>query len=222
MPQQATRFSGEVTRRVQFDYLIHFPSGVEPDSPQAWPLILFLHGSGERGTDLNVIKLHGLPKRLDTDPDFPFIVVSPQCPANTTWSEHLHELNALLDDVIARYPVDARRIYLTGLSMGGGGTWHFAYRYPERFAAIVPICGSARWYAGDPEQVCALQHIPIWVFHGALDTTVPLIESARLVQPLLACGAKIRFTVYSDLDHNSWDRAYGEAALYEWLLEQSL
>lgn len=218
---QTDRLARTVEITVQLDYALFLPDGYTDQPDRSWPLILFLHGSGERGDDIARVYKHGLPKRLAQRHHLPAIVVAPQCPHATTWSEHLPALTALLDDIGATYRVDHERVYATGLSMGGAGTWHLAARYPDRFAAIVPICGSAHWYIGDPaDTVRPFQHLSIWVFHGALDTAVPLIESAGLVAALRTANADVRLTIYDDLPHNAWDRAYATPALYDWLFAQ--
>lgn len=212
-----------VSKHVRLNYLLHLPDSYERDVDRRWPLLLFLHGAGERGDDLEQIKLHGLPRLLVDQPGFPFIVVAPQCPAHSTWSLHLDALIALLDEISATYRVDQDRVSVTGLSMGGAGTWQLGVMFPDRFAALAPICGGGGWYIAAPaDQMRKIRHIPTWVFHGALDTIVPLLESARLVAALRECGGDVRFTVYEDAAHNSWNQAYATAELYEWLQKQSV
>ena len=144
--QEQHRFVGGSGGQVRLGYLLYLPSGYGGGAQQTWPLILFLHGMGERGDDLEAVKTHGIPKELDRMADFPFIVVSPQCPEDTYWPQETAALTMMLDDVMARYPVDRSRVYLTGLSMGGFGTWALAAIHPERFAAIAPIASmSAHW-----------------------------------------------------------------------------
>src|SRR4030066_1336392 len=132
-------FEKVITKTLNCQYLLFLPEGYE-NKQQRWPMILFLHGAGERGNDLNLVKKHGLPKIIEQQKDFPFIVVSPQCPQGQWWTEKVEVLINLLDEIVNRYNVDTERIYLTGLSMGGYGTWTLAAAYPERFAAIAPIC----------------------------------------------------------------------------------
>ncbi|HEV3255667.1 MAG TPA: prolyl oligopeptidase family serine peptidase [Gemmataceae bacterium] len=210
--QQSKQFDKEITIRVKLKYLLYLPEGYGK-SDKAWPLLLFLHGSGESGKDLNKVKIHGPPKLIERGKDFPFIVVSPQSPRRG-WD--VPALNALLDDVVATHKVDKDRIYLTGLSMGGYGTWALAAAYPEKFAAIVPICGG-----GDLADAKQLKDLPIWVFHGAKDPAVPPRRSKEMVKALEAAGAKnVKFTLYPDADHDSWTRTYDNPKLYEWLLKQ--
>ena len=217
MTQKAYEFEVEVTRKVRLGYLVHLPTGYGDDPEKKWPLIFFLHGRGERGDDLELLKLHGIAKVVEERDDLPFVTVSPQCPETSWWPIEVDALNALLDDVLRKYAVDESRVYLTGLSMGGFGTWQLARDHPERFAAIAPICGG-----GDPSKVCALENVPTWVFHGALDPTVPVQRSEEMVEALKACGGDVRLTVYPDLEHDSWTRTYDDPALYEWFLQHRL
>jgi predicted peptidase len=210
--QQAMYFEKQVS--VSCHYLLFLPAEYGKGGKK-WPLILFLHGAGERGADLEKVKVHGPPKIVETDKSFPFIVVSPQCPEGSSWNDRIDMLIALLDDVIARYNVDPGRVYLTGLSMGGFGAWELGCRYPERFAAVVPICGG-----GQSWRVCAMKHVPVWAFHGAKDPVVPLARSEEMVNALKACGGSVKFTVYPDAQHDSWTETYNNPELYKWLLEQ--
>lgn len=211
--QEQHRFVGGPGGQVRLGYLLHLPSGYGGDAQQTWPLILFLHGMGERGDDLAAVKVHGIPKELDRMADFPFIVASPQCPEDTYWPQETEALTMMLDDVMARYPVDRSRVYLTGLSMGGFGTWALAAIHPERFAAIAPICGG-----GDPQWASALKDMPVWVFHGAQDDVVPLIRSEEMVRALEQAGGQVRFTIYPELGHDAWTVTYQNPELYAWFL----
>jgi predicted peptidase len=201
----------ERTVKVSFKYLLYLPDDYEKQA--SWPVLLFLHGSGERGDDLALVKKHGPPKLIASGQKFPFIVVSPQCPKGKSWEPF--ELTALLDDVSEHYKVDPDRVYVTGLSMGGYGTWSLAMYTPGRFAAIVPICGG-----GDPMMTRRLRNLPIWVFHGAKDPAVPLERSEKMVEALKKNGNEVQFTVYPDALHDSWTETYDNPKLYEWLLQQ--
>lgn len=208
-------------RIVPLKYLLYLPESYGKSRPVEWPLILFLHGRGERGNDLELLKKHPLPKMLDWQSDFPFVVLSPQLSlALELWTEMIEPLSALLDQIQATYSIDDQRIYLTGLSMGGAGTWAFALNYPERFAALAPI---ASFYREDsfevPDNICDLKDVPIWAFHGDSDEIVPAAKSEVLVEALLKCGGNVRFTLYPGADHiDSWMRAYADPELYSWLL----
>lgn len=211
--QQPKHFEKQITITVKLDYLLSLPEGYE-QGDKKWPLVLFLHGAGESGSDLEKVKIHGPPKLVAAGKKFPFILVSPQAEtARRGWNADA--LNALLDDVMANYKIDADRVYLTGLSMGGYGTWNLAAAHPDRFAAIAPICGG-----GNPDDAKKIKNIPTWVFHGAKDPTVPIIRSQEMVKALEAAGAKVKFTVYPEAGHDSWTETYNNPEFFTWLLEQ--
>jgi len=295
------------------NYLLFLPDSYGQDPDKKWPLILFLHGSGERGNDLEKLKVLALPKIVEQQTDFPFVVLSPQLPSGTAWddpqmaaawdgphiplfklnkslreavdaaiiSEELRQefaenginlgpdcfihqnpwinilfdvtgdeikeyrirhrimsdetglfdawmvhyigwkatdlLIELLDGIIATHNIDPHRVYLTGLSLGGYGTWNLATYHPNRFAAIAPICGG-----GVPRLAWRLQNTPTWAFHGEKDDSVPPSESESMVRALEALGGEVRFTLYPDVGHNAWDPAYDDPELYEWFLSHSL
>ena len=201
------------TGDLRSDYYLHLPGGYESDPQKKWPLILFLHGSGERGYDINQVKKNGLVRDLEAKPDFPCIVVAPQCSPKEWWSPS--ELNNLLDQVEAKYRVDLDRVYLTGLSMGGYGSWALATESPQRFAAVVPVCGG-----GDPDDVERIKGVPIWVFHGGKDEVVPLQRSQKMVDALKKIGGNVKFTIFPEAGHDSWTQAYALPELYEWMLQQ--
>jgi predicted peptidase len=210
--QQEKHFEARITVTAKLDYLLYLPAGYEA-SRTKWPLVLFLHGAGESGSDLSKVKVHGPPKLVEAGREFPFILVSPQCPGRG-WNPE--SLNALLDDLTRKYRVDKNRVYLTGLSMGGYGTWALAEAHPEKFAAIAPICGG-----GNPATARKLAKLPIWVFHGAKDPTVPIARSNEMVEALKAVGADVKFTVYPDAGHDSWTETYNNPEFYFWLLAQT-
>jgi len=213
--QQSQKFEKKISTTVSCNYLLFLPEGYG-EKRQNWPLMVFLHGAGERGSDLNKVAVHGPPKIVKNRKDFPFILVSPQCPEGNWWTEKVEVLINLVDDIAARYKVDKKRIYLTGLSMGGYGTWALASAYPERFAAIAPICGG-----GSRIMSLRLKDIPIWVFHGAKDRVVPLEESEEMVNAIRKRGGDVKFTIYPDAGHDSWTESYDNQELYDWFLEHS-
>ncbi len=217
MTQQIHTIQREIVRSASLEYLRCLPKGYGETPGKKWPLILFLHGAGERGCDIEQVKKHGIARVVE-ERDLPFVTLAPQCPANHWWSDYLPALDDLLTEAIAGLNIDPRRIYLTGLSMGGFGTWHMAAEYPRRFAAIVPICGGMAWMYGFPERVSEMACIPTWVFHGAKDSVVPLGASQAMVARLNACGGDVRFTIYPDADHDSWTETYNNPELYDWLL----
>jgi predicted peptidase len=197
---------------VKLDYLLYLPK--DYDSQESWPLVIFLHGAGERGNDLELVKKHGPPKLIDEGKDFPAIVVSPQCGQGRWWHAQLFELTALIGDVEAKYKVDKSRIYLTGLSMGGFGTWALAAYTPDRFAALVPICGG-----GEALGALALVRTPVWAFHGAKDPVVPLKRSQDMVDALTRFKGNVQFTIYPEALHDSWTETYNNQDLWKWLFE---
>lgn len=197
--------------QVKLDYLFYLPGDYE--SKQSWPLLLFLHGAGERGDDLELVKKHGPPRLIAEGKELPFIIVSPQCPNGRWWQPQ--ELAVLLDEIVETYRVDQDRICVTGLSMGGFGTWALAAYSPDRFAAIVPICGG-----GEPHWARMFVHIPAWVFHGAKDPVVTLDRSEKMVEAVKKHGGDAKLTVYPEAAHDSWTETYNNPELYTWLLEQ--
>jgi predicted peptidase len=212
--QQEKQFEKDITVKVKLNYLLYLPEGYAKGG-KAWPLLLFLHGAGESGDDLNKVKTHGPPKLIESGKDFPCIVVSPQSPGRR-FGWNTDSLNALLDDVTAKYKVDKDRVYLTGLSMGGYGTWALAAEHPERFAALVPICGG-----GNPADAAKLKDLPIWVFHGGKDRVVPPKNSEGMVQALKDAGAEnVKFTLYPDAGHDSWTETYNNPEVWDWLFKQ--
>lgn len=207
----------EKTITIKLDYLLYLPEGYDKQQDKRWPLIVFLHGSGESGSDVNAVKKHGPPKLLAAGTDLPvknFIVVSPQCPDRRRGWNTDH-LNMLLDEVLDKYRVDHDRVYLTGLSMGGFGTWSWAEHYPDRFAAIAPMCGG-----GDPILARRLRNMPIWAFHGEKDTTVPIKSSQVMVDAVKQAGNEnVKFTRYPDAGHDCWTESYNNPELYDWFLQ---
>jgi predicted peptidase len=215
--QHAQKFSAPVTVKAQadLDYLLYLPEDYAK-SKKKWPLILFLHGAGERGSDVQLVAKHGPPKLVAEGKQLPFIIVSPQCPQWEWWpnSMQLAALDGLLKKIVANYRVDKDRLYLTGLSMGGFGSWALATKYPTRFAAVAPVCGK-----GDPTKAKLLKDLPIWVFHGAKDPVVPLANSQAMVDALKQCGSDVQFTIYPEAQHDSWTATYNSAELYDWFLQ---
>jgi predicted peptidase len=212
--QTTFKFEKQITITLTANYLLYLPTDYD-QSDKNFPLVLFLHGSGERGNDLEKVKIHGIPKLISQGKDFPFIVVSPQCPELLVWNTEV--LSSLLNEVENNYRVDQNRIYVTGLSMGGTGTWDLATSEPNRFAAIAPVCG-----VPDTSKACIIAHIPIWIFHGAKDNVHPIKDSEDMVAALKKCGSDVKFTMYPDAYHDSWTETYNNEELYKWFLEQSL
>lgn len=221
--QSHQAFAQKFTLSIEAEYLLDLPGDFDADSGKEWPLILFLHGAGERGDDLQKVAVHGPPKLAASHPALdPFIVVSPQCPEGERWDPVV--LNHLLDHVIKKLPVDTSRIYLTGLSMGGYGTWALIGHSPHRFAAAAPICGG-----GDPIGIYlskgskreAIASLPVWNFHGSQDSVVPEKRSDVMVEAVTALGGDVRYTRYPNAGHDSWTATYSNPALYKWFLSHS-
>lgn len=199
--------------RTPLQYLLYIPQG-ESKPADKLPLVLFLHGGGEGGNDIEKVKKHGLPKLIEEGKQFPFVVVSPQNPSETQfWDDQ--QLIRLLDELEAELPVDPSRIYLTGLSRGGYGAWRLAIQNPDRFAALVPISGG-----GALPYAKKLKDVPTWVFHGAKDRVIPLAESQRMVDALREADGNVKFTIYPEAGHDAWTETYENPELYVWLLKQ--
>jgi predicted peptidase len=213
MGTKKEHFKKDVAISADIKYLLNLPKDYN-STGTPFPLIVYLHGIGDCGDDLDKVKVHGLAKVADTDSNFPFVVISPQCPANTWWSDHIESLKALIDEVKSKYNIDKSRVYLTGLSMGGFGTWALAAKYPEDFAAIAPICGGGELRLA----IFGRYKMPVWVFHGAKDSVIPVQRSQEMVDAIKKAGGDVQFTIYPELGHNCWDTAYANAELYKWLL----
>ncbi len=216
-------FTKQIVQNLEARYLLFLPADYKAKPRQRWPMILFLHGAGERGSNVWKVAVHGPPKIVKDKPDFPFILVSPQCPVGETWSVEV--LLNLLDEITSTYRVDTNRIYLTGLSMGGYGTWKLGLLYPERFAAMAPICGGGEILnvlLANRTKADAVKSMGIWAFHGGQDPVVPVEESERMIQALKRIGCKdVKLTVYPEAKHDSWTETYNNPEFYDWLLAHS-
>lgn len=206
----------DYTNRIAVD----LPEGyADPSHPmnatdgEGWPLVLFLHGAGERGDDLAQIRLHGPPKLIDAGHDLPAVVVCPQVPLNRWWDAR--GLVALLDQLEADYRIDPNRIYVTGLSMGGYGSWALASLQPDRLAALAPICGM-----GDPSAAHRLIDLPVWAFHGDADRVVDVSGTTDMVAAIEAAGGTPQQTIYEGVGHDSWTATYENEAFWAWMFAQ--
>lgn len=196
-----------------FQYVINLPKDYDPK--KTYPLVFFLHGAGERGDDLDVAMAHGFMKHVrESGKEYPFLFAAPQCPFNKYWGCYTESLLAFLDFICEEYPVDRSRIYLTGLSMGGTGTWMLAMAAPERFAALAPVCGSGIYWYGE-----AIKDIPIYMVHGDCDTIVPLSESIAMLNSVNKRGGHAELKICYGLGHNAWDVAYAGDELTAWFLQ---
>jgi predicted peptidase len=193
-------------------YLSYEPPGWT-EAPR--PLVLFLHGAGQRGNQAEQVAAHGIPREIERGKNFPFVAISPQCPAGRSWDELTPALIELLDEVIASYEIDERRVYLTGISMGAFGAWKLAATAPDRFAALIAVCGG-----GDPASAQLLRELPTWAFHGEKDDVVPVSKTQAMVDALSAIRAPIKLTIYPGVGHDSWTETYENTELYDWMLGQ--
>ncbi|MFN9718778.1 MAG: alpha/beta hydrolase-fold protein [Planctomycetota bacterium] len=199
-------------------YLLYLPRNGTPDRAPL-PLMLFLHGRGESHGPLSIVATWGPPMMAAKGEELPFILVSPQCPKEDSWRSDVQQkrIIELLDHIVSTCNADQTRISLTGLSMGGYGSWRLAADHPERFSAVVPICGG-----GQPTDAEKLTALPIWVFHGEADAGVPIARSVEMVDAIKAAGGtKIRFTSLEHVGHNCWSAAYATPELFEWMLQQT-
>jgi predicted peptidase len=213
----------------ELPYRLLRPAKVEDG--QRYPLVIFLHGAGERGTDNEKQLVHGVPQFVANREKYPCFLIAPQCPGPQKWVEvdwgaatHTQpkepgdagrQVLELIEKSLKELPVDPKRVYLTGLSMGGYGTWDLAARKPDWFAAVAPVCGGA-----DEATAPKIKNLPTWVFHGAKDTAVKPERSRNMVAALKKAGGSPKYTEYPTVGHNSWDNAYSDPAFYEWLLAQ--
>ena len=212
--KHAQSFDRLITRGQSCLYWLYLPEGHSKKS-QKWPMILFLHGSFQQGRDLSTIGTPIPPNVDDIKNDFPFVVVTPQCPDEyDAWPSDL--LVDLVDEIVLKYDVDARRVFVTGVSLGGRGSWSVAVDYPDRFAAIVPVCGTY----DHPERIGRIKDVPVWAFHGDQDKVVLFSDVKKMVEDLKACGGNVKFTVYQGAGHGISGRTYRNKELYEWLLQQ--
>ena len=196
-------------------YYLYFPKGYEETESEKFPLLLFLHGGGEAGGTLEDLKTNGPPKLLAEGKEFPFLILAPQNPYKRKWW-NTRAVMQLLDTIIETNRVDIDRIYLSGLSRGGSAAWELAVQYPDKFAALAVVCGMTPV----PYAAWINKELPIWVFHGTEDKSIPISESEDMVTKLKEMGYDVTFTRYEGVGHNAWVRAYNTEELYEWLMKQ--
>ncbi len=207
-----TKHTWNSNNHYNFSYVKYLPKDF--DESKEYPLVIFLHGAGERGDDLDIAMRHGYMKHVrESGREYPFIFVAPQCPHEKYWGCFTESLIAFVDDMIASLPVDKKRVYLTGLSMGGTGTWMLAMACPEKFAAIAPICGSGIYW-----NAIAVKDLPIMMYHGDCDAIVPVTESINMLTAVNKLGGNAKLEICNGVAHNAWDYAYEGNTLYNWLL----
>lgn len=201
----------------KIDYLLYLPKNY--DAANKHSMIFFLHGRGESNGPLSLVAKWGPPMFAERGDELSYVLVSPQCPRDDSWSKPTQQkrLVELLDHIVKNYSVDEDHICLTGLSMGGYGSWRLAADHPEKFSAVVPVCGG-----GDPADAEKLKSLPIWVFHGDQDGAVPFQRSVEMVEAIQkAGGEKIRFTSLEHIGHNCWSATYATPELYDWIAKQT-
>lgn len=196
-------------------YYLYYPEDYEQRKKEKFPLLLFLHGGGESGDSLATLKSNGPPKLIAEGKQFPFLILAPQNPHKKKWW-NTRAVMQLLDTIVTNNRVDKNRIYLTGLSRGGGAAWELVVQYPDKFAALAVVCGMTPL----PYASWINKELPIWVFHGTADKSIPYSESETMVNKLQSMGYTVKFTSYEGVGHNSWVQAYTTQALYDWLVQQ--
>jgi predicted peptidase len=207
----------ETIIKEKFNYYLYYPEEYEANSAVKFPLLLFLHGGGESGDSLSTVKRIGPPKLIANGRNFPFLVLAPQNPHKNKWW-NTRAIVQLLDTIIAHNNVDKNRIYLTGLSRGGGAAWELAVQYPEKFAAMAVVCGMTPV----PYASWINKKLAIWVFHGEDDQSIAISESENMVARLKEMGYNVQFTRYPHVGHDAWVKAYNTNALYDWFMQQEL
>jgi len=205
----------EVHLSERLQYYLYYPDDYFSNKDQDFGLLLFLHGGGESGRELNTLTKNGPPKMMADGYPFPFLVLAPQNPYERQWWD-VRAVNQLLDSVVAQNRVDKKRIYLTGLSRGGSAAWEMAVQFPNKFAALAIVCGMAP----APYAHWLNKNTPIWVFHGSEDEVIPVSESDAMVKKLKEMNFDVRYSRYDGVGHNSWSRAYANDELYQWLNQQ--
>lgn len=208
-------FFAQAWGQPHYHYLTYLPQQYDSTKHKRWPLVIYLHGKSACGNDLSKVSRYGLPFFMERGMHIDAVALAPQCPEGNNWTTE-DWFTPFLKEVCKKYRIDTTRIYLTGMSLGGFGTWDLAIKYPRRFAAIAPLCGGGR-----PQQVCAIKDVPIWVLHGDLDEQVPIQRSEEMVEALRKCGGNPKFTVLKGFPHDI-HRTYSDENLYKWMLQYSL
>lgn len=204
--------------KVRYDYLTYLPKGYEANASTRWPTIIFLHGGSSRGSDLKRVKANGIPDRLERGKNIPFIVIAPQCPVDKRW-ETDDWFDVLFSEITTRYRIDTNRIYLTGLSLGGSGTWYLAMKHPSTFAAIAPISGKTSHIQFISDSAGKLAGVPIWIFHGKDDEIVDVKETRQIAERLDQCHVPYSLSIFDGQNHwqTQWE-VYSEDRIYNWFL----
>ncbi len=203
---------------VQYRYLSYTPKEYNTDTLKKWPLIIYLHGGSRRGTDLIKLYADGIPDQLYRGREFPFIIIAPQCPEHIRWSTD-NWFENLFKEVNDKYRIDTNRVYLTGFSLGGAGTWYIAAKYPDKFAAIAPMSGFTSHMYFIDNNIEMLINMPIWAFHGKIDILVPFEETERIIKKLDGKNKNLRFSVEPEVGHWINWLVYPNQELYDWFLK---
>jgi predicted peptidase len=201
--------------KIKCNYLLYLPPNYE-NQTDTFPLIIYLHGGSVRGDNLEKLKTYGLPKLIEDGNQYDFIIASPQCPENTYWSK-INWFDTLYRELVSKYRIDKNRIYVTGISAGGFGAWHAAMDNPNRISAIIPLCGGCN----DSSEICKINHLPVWTFHGTNDNLIDINETERLVRRLKTCNGNIKFTRLDSTGHNI-GHIYENQEIYDWFLQQNI
>jgi predicted peptidase len=209
--KESTSIDFAVYSKSRYEYLLYLPRDY-PNGEKKWPLMIYLHGSSRRGSDIEKLKKYGPPAMIKRGKDFPFIIASPQCPVGESWNNDKW-FGRLFKELTHKYRIDTDRVYLIGMSLGGSGVWYTARKFPDYFAAIIPICGG-----GDPRLICRIKHIPVWAFHGAQDKVVPPEKSKAMVDALKKCGGEVQLTLLKNRGHDIHE-VFHDYKIYKWLLK---
>lgn len=201
----------EIIQKHELGYALHIPENIKEKKP----LLIFLHGSGEKGTDIEKVKIHG-PFKYLKDHKLDAYVLAPQCPENEEWDAEV--LYRLILKIQKENNIDSDRIYVTGLSLGGWGTWNLAFAHPDMFAAIVPISGFVDLI--QLEQTCKIAKIPTRIFHGLMDDVVNIDYAITIYKELKKCNSNVELTIFDDAGHDSWSRVYDNQEIYDWMFKQ--
>lgn len=205
-----------INKRIELEAIVNLPKGYERNKEKKYPLILFLHGSGERGDKIENVKRYGIHRYMD-ERDIPAIIVSPQCAENSFWDKYIDDLESLIIEMLKEYRVDENKIYLIGISLGAFAAWNFGMQKPNLFTAIIPIAGGAML----PKFAYRMKDTPVWAFHGDRDKEVLAEESIKAVKALEEAGGNVRLTIVEDAGHELCTTVFERDELYEWLFKQS-
>ena len=201
--------------RVKYRYLLYLPKAYD-SSNKKWPVLIYLHGGSQKGNDLSKLKAYGPPSLVEKGRSFDFIIASPQCPDGKYWSTE-NWFDSLYNDLVSKYHIDINRIYISGISMGGYGAFITAMDHPEKFAAILSLCGGCN--DSDTSRICSISRIPVWAFHGTADDIVYISETKRIVNKLEQCNGNIKFTPLENEGHGL-QFVYERQDIYDWMLKQ--